>query len=114
MIVPKTVETCLRAIDILRRADCEWCPSAGINRHMTDVSRDMLNTMLYRMTKAGFLEAKRGPTGGYKIVTDISLYDIYKINVPSCIRLTESCLDEMRVAQAQIVRILKETVIAKV
>lgn len=109
--MPSTVESSLRIIDILKRADCEWVPAPGINRYMQDVTRSMLGTMLYRLSKHDIIESKKGPTGGYRLCKSVSLYEIYRINAPSGVAVLESCFDEVNIIQRRFIKMLKDFVI---
>jgi DNA-binding IscR family transcriptional regulator len=104
MFIPKTVENSLRILDILKRADCEWVPCHALCTHMPDISTCMVETLLYRMSKALILDSKKGPLGGYKLARKTTLYELYQINAPTCLETQKSCLEEVTMIQLRFIK----------
>lgn len=101
MIIPRTVETTIKMLDIIKRGDCEWVPGTAINKH-TGCNPKTSDTILGRLVKAGILEGKRGPTGGYKQVLETSLLEIFYLNAPSCCQRAPSIDEDVNVLQRKI------------
>ena len=111
MIIPKSVETSLRIIDVLKRCDVEFAPAFKILEHVDDVTKCMVDTMLYRLVIAGILDSKKGPTGGYRFAKETTLLELFLLNAPTCVLRKQSCNDEVNDLQGRFLKQLKDIVI---
>jgi DNA-binding IscR family transcriptional regulator len=109
MLIPKTVETALEIFEIIERADVEWVPSDAIRKFCT-APDDCVWTILNRLVKAGILESKRGPAGGYRVggyrhghIT--SLHELMRVITPSRIKHNPSCNDKVNRVQRRILEL---------
>jgi DNA-binding IscR family transcriptional regulator len=110
MLIPKGVDTSLRILDVLKRADCDYVPHKAVVMHV-NVSYATISTLLYRMAKQGIIESKKGPLGGYKFVSECSVYDLYMLSAPSELVRFPSVNEEVNAVQRRFVRDLQGIII---
>jgi DNA-binding IscR family transcriptional regulator len=111
MLIPKSVETSLRIIDVLKRCDVKYAPAIRILEHVDDTSKCMCDTMLYRLVKAGILDSKKGPTGGYRFAKETTLLELFLLNAPTCVLRQLSCNEEVNALQGRFLKQLNDVVI---
>ena len=109
MLIPRSVETAIRILDVIKRADIEWVPGTAVCEHVGRSDRTV-ETILARLVGAGILEGKRGPTGGYKQVLETSLLELFFLNAPSCCQRAPSVEENVNELQRKILHLYSDVV----
>jgi DNA-binding IscR family transcriptional regulator len=75
MKLPQTVHIGIAIADIIERADAEYVPTRAFTLYIR-CQKGTLKAVLFRMKKAGLLEGKMGPSGGYKLARSFTLFQL--------------------------------------
>jgi DNA-binding IscR family transcriptional regulator len=109
MIVPMCVEITVRILDVIKRGDVEYVPGPAICKHV-DCNEQSVITLLSRLTNAGILESRRGPTGGYKQPLDTNLLELFLVAAPSQVVMGRSLDDSLNKLQKDVLKLYESVV----
>ncbi|REJ64811.1 MAG: Rrf2 family transcriptional regulator [Planctomycetota bacterium] len=77
-MISQTVEYALRAAVTLAQHDPSACTAQTISE-ITQVPRPYLSKLLQNLTRMGLIRSKRGPTGGFVLVTPADRVAIWNV-----------------------------------
>jgi DNA-binding IscR family transcriptional regulator len=109
MIIPRCVETTIKILDLVQRADVEYVPGPAICRHL-DCNEKTVTTILSRLTAAGIFSSKRGPSGGYKQTAETNLLELFLVAAPSCVQRAKSIEESVNKAQLEVINVFSSVI----